>query len=258
MQDEHSSISFYLKKSLPCNKDLYFPSPELSVSCGWFHIAFTLPLHLHPPTPQFQVQHVGNCHAEKGSGAPTGAGSSQSGRLLKIEASKGVSSELHSPQGVSNLLGPNISWVRRISLSHMRNAKKHHLWKNWDSFSWKMTLLGEKIFLTILLHNNQGSKRWAARPYSIWAHFLGSRKPPVLLSPSCPSREEGSPSPRASFAWVCHQPCPVGHAHCWPENPRKGGDLELAAFEKAQGGQRTSAQNFWESQPRPWEPASTP
>lgn len=61
-----------------------------------------------------------------------------------------------------------------------------------------------------------------------------------------------------SLVWLCHQPCPAGHAHCWPESLGKGGDLVLAAFEQAQGGQRISAQSFWESQLQTGGPASTP
>lgn len=98
------------------------PSPELSVSCGLLHTALCITPPPAPPTPQFQVQHVDKCQAEKGSGAPTGNVASCGGRLLKTEASQGVILGLSSSQGVSKLLGPSASWVRRISLSYIRNT----------------------------------------------------------------------------------------------------------------------------------------
>ena len=82
--------------------------------------------------------------------------------------------------------------------------------------------------------------------YSIWGHSLSLRKPPVLTNntptPAPPHHLPQRPpvarrgllllAESNSFAWVCHQPCPAGLAHCWQESPGKGGDLVLAALRK--------------------------
>lgn len=95
-----------------------------------------------------------------------------------------------------------------------------------------MAAKAELPVLTVLGHISSAPE--SHQPYSIPPAHRGNGVPALC---------------RASPAWVCPQPCPFGRAHCWPESAGKGGDLALAAFEKAQGGQRTSAQNFWESQP---------
>lgn len=99
----------------------------------------------------------------------------------------------------------------------------------------------------------KGSGDLAARSHDIWGHFLGSRKPLVLRSPSCPSLAGGSSSWRSQTALpkCVASPALLDVAHCWPESPGKGGDLGLAAFEKAQGGRKISAHSLWESQPPP-------
>lgn len=66
------------------------PSPEFSVLHGLFHMApYTDP----PPTAisQSHAQHVGKCHAEKGSGALPGDVASKGGRVLKMDTSQGAS-----------------------------------------------------------------------------------------------------------------------------------------------------------------------
>lgn len=107
--------------------------------------------------------------------------------------------------------------------------------------------VSRKIFL---FYFNKTTKAAKADCQSLQCLGTRSQFQKALRSPSCPSLEGGSSSLQASLAWVCRQPHPVGRAHCWPESPGKGGDLVLAAFEKAQGGQRTGAQSFWESQPQ--------
>lgn len=84
------------------------PSPEFSVLHGLFHMApYTDP----PPTAisQSHAQHVGKCHAEKGSGALPGDVASKGGRVLKMDTSQGASLGLGSARGVLAQPGLSVS-----------------------------------------------------------------------------------------------------------------------------------------------------